>query len=173
VIRRLFRIVFRLAVLSAVGFALFKLVQTRRSSPSGMPSGDPIIPPSRPNQPLVEPSMLQVERQEGGEAKAADGQRAPSVLRVETAPEPDPAAAAGQAAPPEPETASAATKTAPAKAWVDPQGSFCPSSHPVKAKLASGIFHLPGMTAYERTTPDRCYADPESAEADGLRKAKR
>jgi hypothetical protein len=29
------------------------------------------------------------------------------------------------------------------------------------------------MTAYERTTPDRCYLDADAAEADGLRKAKR
>jgi hypothetical protein len=43
----------------------------------------------------------------------------------------------------------------------------------VKAKLASKIFHLPGMANYERTNPDRCYLDPGAAEADGLRPAKR
>jgi hypothetical protein len=29
------------------------------------------------------------------------------------------------------------------------------------------------MFAYERTKPDRCYAEESAAEADGLRKAKR
>jgi hypothetical protein len=43
----------------------------------------------------------------------------------------------------------------------------------VKVKLSSGIFHEPGMLAYDRTTPDRCYRDAASAEADGFRRAKR
>ena len=58
-------------------------------------------------------------------------------------------------------------------AWVEPVDGACPSTHPVKAKLASKIFHLPGMANYERTTPDRCYVDAAAAEADGLRAAKR
>ena len=49
----------------------------------------------------------------------------------------------------------------------------CPATHPVKAKLASGIYHLPGSGNYERTKPDRCYVDGAAAEADGLRAAKR
>ena len=73
---------------------------------------------------------------------------------------PDPAAPA-PASSPQPTT------------WVEPTGGVCPTSHPVKAKLSSKIFHLPGMANYERTTPDRCYADAEAAEADGLRPAKR
>ena len=32
---------------------------------------------------------------------------------------------------------------------------------------------LPGMFAYDRTRPDRCYPDAATAEADGLRPAKR
>jgi len=66
-----------------------------------------------------------------------------------------------------------ATKAAPDAAWVEPAGGVCPTSHPVKAKLSSKIFHLPGMTNYARTNPDRCYRDADSAEADGLRPAKR
>ncbi len=58
-------------------------------------------------------------------------------------------------------------------AWVEPAGGSCPDTHPVKAKLTSGIYHLPGMLNYERTRPDRCYATAEAAEADGLRPAKR
>ena len=49
----------------------------------------------------------------------------------------------------------------------------CPVSHPVKAKLSSGIFHVPGGQNYERTKPDRCYLDAAAAEADGLRKSLR
>ena len=62
----------------------------------------------------------------------------------------------------------------PAETWLLPDDdSACPASHPVKAKLGSGVFHLPGMMHYDRTKPDRCYPDAASAEADGLRQAKR
>jgi len=57
--------------------------------------------------------------------------------------------------------------------WCDPVDGACPDGYVVKAKLNSGIFHLPGMSAYARTTPDRCYVSPEAALADGLRAAKR
>ncbi|MFI5054600.1 MAG: hypothetical protein ACHQDE_09585, partial [Acidimicrobiia bacterium] len=57
--------------------------------------------------------------------------------------------------------------------WVEPVAGVCPASHPVKAKLASGIFHAPGGASYERTLADRCYASATAASADGLRPAKR
>ena len=59
------------------------------------------------------------------------------------------------------------------KAWVEPDGDSCPSGYPVKAKLSSKIFHVPGGANYERTNPDRCYRDEAAAQADGLRKAAR
>ena len=59
------------------------------------------------------------------------------------------------------------------QAWVEPEDGRCPASHPVKTKLASGIFHVPGSAHYDRTHADRCYATPEAAAADGLRPAKR
>jgi len=55
---------------------------------------------------------------------------------------------------------------------VDQVDGECPESYPVKGKLASGIYHLPGGLNYARTRPDRCYADADAAEADGLRPAK-
>jgi hypothetical protein len=61
----------------------------------------------------------------------------------------------------------------PSPTWVEPNGAVCPTSHPVKAKLSSKIFHLPGSASYDRTHPDRCYVDADAAEADGLRPAKR
>ena len=75
---------------------------------------------------------------------------------------PDPAA-------PEPAT-DAATGSPP---WVEAMDGACPPTHPVKAKVSSKIFHLPGMLNYDRTVPDRCYADAAAAEADGFRAAKR
>jgi hypothetical protein len=57
--------------------------------------------------------------------------------------------------------------------WVEPEGDTCPTSHPVKAKLSSKIFHVPGGLSYDRTKPDRCYRDEAAAESDGLRKAAR
>ena len=75
----------------------------------------------------------------------------------------------------------AASKTvaapkAPAKSaepWVDPVDGDAPATHPIKAKMSSGIFHVPGGLNYDRTRPDRCYRDVAAAEADGLRQAKR
>src|SRR4051794_1622342 len=57
--------------------------------------------------------------------------------------------------------------------WVDPIEGECPVSHPVKAKLTSGIYHLPGGGNYDRTRAERCYVDAAAATADGLRPPKR
>ena len=58
----------------------------------------------------------------------------------------------------------------PSTGWAEPTaGGGCPDGHPVKAKLKSRIFHVPGGALYERTTPDRCYSSAAAAEADGLR----
>ena len=84
--------------------------------------------------------------------------------------------------PPIPRPAPAATPPAAATPAavpaVDPftepaSDGTCPISHPVKAKLGSGIYHVPGGGNYERTKADRCYIDSSAAEADGLRAAKR
>ncbi len=57
--------------------------------------------------------------------------------------------------------------------WVEPIDGSCPDSHPVKVKVSSGIFHVPGGASYSRTVPDRCYLSAEAARADGFRAAKR
>jgi hypothetical protein len=69
--------------------------------------------------------------------------------------------------------AAVAEEVPPSARWSDPVEKACPPGFEVKVKLASGIYHLPGMFAYDRTIPDRCYASPEAAEADGFRAAKR
>ena len=56
--------------------------------------------------------------------------------------------------------------------WVPPVDGACPDGFPVKANDRSKIFHVPGGRSYDRTIPERCYADPESAAADGYRAAK-
>ncbi len=72
-----------------------------------------------------------------------------------------------------PVAASVVGAVVPEATWRAATDGTCPDGFPVKAKLKSGIFHVPGMLAYERTSPDRCYASAEAAEADGLRAAKR
>jgi hypothetical protein len=67
----------------------------------------------------------------------------------------------------------APTRAAAIAPWVDPDGGACPATHPVKAKLASGIFHVPGGSNYDRTQADRCYVNAEAATRDGLRASKR
>jgi hypothetical protein len=56
--------------------------------------------------------------------------------------------------------------------WVEPVDGECPSSHPIKANAKSGIYHLPGGRFYDRTVPERCYADEPTAIADGYRASK-
>lgn len=148
-IRRVLRIAVRVGVVAGAGAAVAKALQGRRQPGVGtMPSGEPPVPtgPPKSSQPLVEPDMF----------KDLDLRKSPSGDE------------AGEAGNGQVGAAAAADRL-----WVEPDGAVCPSSHPVKAKLSSSIFHLPGMTAYERTTPDRCYRDAAAAEADGLRPAKR
>lgn len=113
-----------------------------------------------------EPTTAEAEEPPAPVAKKAAARRTPA----RTAP-PAKKAAARKAAPPAKKAENAEKVVLPP--WVAPDGQICPPSHPIKAKLSSQLFHLPGMFAYNRTTPDRCYASAEEAEADGLRSAKR
>jgi hypothetical protein len=61
----------------------------------------------------------------------------------------------------------------PEDAWVEPSADTAALvTHPVKVKLSSGIFHLPGTRNYERTNADRWYVSAEAAAADGFRASK-
>lgn len=81
---------------------------------------------------------------------------------------PAPAAEPASATTPVPAPAAAATP-----AWTEPNADgSCPEGHPIKAKLASGIYHVPGGANYARTHADRCYVDEAAAKADGLRPSK-
>lgn len=114
----------------------------------------------------------------GGSGRPAPvgGPKSPSAMRAAATPEPEPELVGAAGAPRT--VSSSTTGTAPAdvsaaRAWVEPlAGGACPASHPVKANDHSGIFHVPGGRFYDRTVAVRCYADPESATADGYRQAK-
>jgi hypothetical protein len=108
--------------------------------------------------------------------KAAPAKAAP----VTTAPAKAVSTKAGPAMAGSAKAVSAKAAKTPAKrtkaavgAWVEPIGATCPPTHPIKAKLASRLFHIPGMFAYDRTRPDRCYADESAATAEGFTRAKR
>ena len=165
------------------GWSLVEPVTTE-AAPAAAAAPRPI--PDVPVVPVVEPEVV-----EAGDVSEAAGE--PPVEPVAVPPEDEPPALAAEPtipAPPAPAPEPPAKKAAPRKkalsakkaaaaaqvpaAWVVPDpGGICPNSHPIKAKLSSKLFHLPGMFAYNRTNPDRCYRDEQAAEADGLRKAKR
>jgi hypothetical protein len=115
------------------------------------------VPPPQP-EPIPDPVPVEPQPTPPPEPLPAKAPTAPAARAAK-------AAKAAKKAPP--------PKKAPVKPWVDPEGNLCPASHPVKAKLASSIFHLPGMLNYGRCVPDRCYRSADAAEADGLRAAKR
>lgn len=75
-----------------------------------------------------------------------------------------------------PDSGPLAPATEPAgaePAWITPGANGdTPPTHPVKVKVSSGIYHLPGGRFYERTTADRLYPSADAAEADGYRPSK-
>ena len=74
---------------------------------------------------------------------------------------------------PEPDVGATAAAAAPAVGWVaagETEGP--PIGFPVKVKVSSGIFHVPGGRFYDRTNADRFYATEDAAEADGYRRSK-
>jgi hypothetical protein len=89
-------------------------------------------------------------------------------------PVPRPASTSSTAGPPPaPSATRPAAEVVDSTPWIEPNGDgTCPATHPVKAKVRSGIYHEPGGANYDRTKPDRCYVDAAAAEADGLRHSK-
>ncbi|MDP9453975.1 MAG: hypothetical protein M3P97_11495 [Actinomycetota bacterium] len=150
-IRRLFRFVLKLALVAGAGAAVSKVLQRRRSEPFP-PAPDAPWPPidlSATPRPVPDPAPAVVD-------EATLGQDAE-----------------GEAVAPEGEVVAVPAEET-ADGWVEPDDEGdCADSHPVKAKMGSGVFHLPGMANYGRTKADRCYRDKAAAEADGLRQAKR
>ena len=144
----------------------------------------PIQPPPAPPAPPAKKVTKKVtKRAEPASAPARAGKRAPSppaatpkkvakavsvTKKAPTTPAKRPAAAS------QPATKKVSSRgKKPDVRWVEPVGGACPASHPVKASLSSGIFHVVGGLFYERSRADRCYRDAAAATADGLRQAKR
>jgi hypothetical protein len=170
-VRRSFRVGLRMGLLAGLAAAVVKTVQARRDRATGAGEAVPATWPPLETPPAAPPvadtpaavvdeavvPKLEVEAVTPAPVRKSGTKKAPAAKKA-----PRPAKAAKKGAAP-----------ATATAWVEPTGSVCPPSHPVKAKLSSRLFHLPGMFAYARTVPDRCYRSEGDAEADGLRKAKR
>lgn len=162
--------VFLLGMLVGLAVALVRAL-TRTADPvvpPGAPIGRSLSPPSRPDRDpapegrvIVGDSFVAVEEPDPGPDTTEDGER---ILRGDSfvAVEPAPPHDLEPAPPHEIETT-----------WVGPIDGGCPPGYPIKAKLASQIFHQPGGLSYERTRPDRCYPSTDAAEADGFRAAKR
>lgn len=189
-VRRSFRRGLRLGLLIGALVAIVKVVQSRRAVEEPPAHVTPPAPwPPRPAAtPTPTPTPAAVPAADVAMA-GAPVVEAPPVTDEPPAPVPE-AGPGGGVVEPQPRrerplkapptkatkaTKKAAKKAAPAddRLWVEPSGTTCPPSHPIKAKLASKLFHLPGMLAYERTKPDRCYATEDGAVADGLTKARR
>ncbi|HSH23409.1 MAG TPA: hypothetical protein VK975_05025 [Acidimicrobiales bacterium] len=147
--RRLLRALSKLGLLGAMAAVVYALVARRRSSEPVADTAStpwpPIVLPDEPSPTIASNGAAPSVAEEQEDATVVAAVVAPVVVEEDV----------------------------PAVTWLEPDDHACPPSHPVKAKLASGVFHLPGMMNYDRTKPDRCYADPATAEADGLRQAKR
>ena len=160
-LKSLFRLLLRLAVVSAVIYAGRRALKSWVDGPEPLPSTTPwpaVATPASPAPPATtEPAVVETAVAEPAAVETA----AVKTDAVKTA------AVKAKA----PARKKARTDGA---AWVAPAADgSAPPSHPVKVKMASGLYRVPGTAAYDRTRADRCYATPEAAEADGFTRAKR
>ena len=180
-IRLLLRRTLRLGMIGGLGYGLYRTLRSRWGGDAWQ--SEPWASTGEPGATVPSPSPASV---------------APVTTPVPETPVPaqasdDPVEGNGQSAaeeparPPAPPARQAKPKTGPARKaptgkaeeppgerlWVQASEGVCPPSHPVKAKLSSKIFHIPGGLNYNRTHADRCYPDEASAQADGLRPALR
>jgi len=168
---RMLRRVLRLGLLAGVGVGILKAVRGRKAPD---PWADSWVSTGAPGATRPSPAPV-----------PAAAPKPPPPAATATAEVAEPPAAAP--APPAPSRVAKPSRTGPARKsptgkaeeppgerlWVPANDGVCPQSHPVKAKLASKIFHTPGSRNYSRTKADRCYPDEASAQADGLRPALR
>lgn len=47
----------------------------------------------------------------------------------------------------------------------------CPKSKPIKGNAQSGIYHLPSGQFYDKTRPERCFANEKDAQEAGYRRS--
>jgi hypothetical protein len=165
-------------VVAMVAQALQRRDDARRRPPPPAPWPPLDVGHDQQSAAATQEFSLEASAEEVGEAtrrtehQAADLQRRLATAPTEVADRSDPEASAPSVT----DAPSVAPEPAPGdttRTWVKPEDGACPASHPVKAKLRSKVFHLPGMAHYNRTNADRCYSDAAAAEADGFRQAKR
>lgn len=150
------RRLFWLAVLSGAGFAGWTAWQ-RRNQPA--PNGPAVWPPFDDASRAPRPAEFgSGQATSTGAPDAGDGTLA-AFADVTTAPD-------------QPSSTDAAPGGDPVRRWVAPVDGRCPDGYPIKGNDNSGIYHVPGGRFYERTVPERCYADEADAIADGYRRAK-
>jgi len=162
---RLLRRVLRLGLLAGVGVGVLKAVRGRKGpdpwADSWVSTGPPGGTRPSPAPVAATPKAPQAEEADAGKSGAAkpeSGKPAPTRAAKPTRTGPARKSPTGKAEDPPGE-----------RLWVPANDGVCPQSHPVKAKLASKIFHTPSSRNYGRTKADRCYPDETSAQADGLR----
>jgi hypothetical protein len=156
---RFLKRMFKLGLLAGAAYAIWRWFEAQRAESDLRWEPQPAPYPPQPRVESSSPSSPP--------AASAVSEVSASAPAAATAPVAEPA---------RPVPASEGARAAPSEAgaaWVEPVDGACPASHPVKAKMSSGIFHVAGGLNYARTRPDRCYRDPAAAEADGLRKAAR
>ncbi len=148
--------------------------------PAMSPTTEPAPTPA-PKPPVAPEAVEQLEP-EPPEAPSPPPTVAtsPPTPAVEAAKPPKTAKAAKKAAAPRkavtrkaPEHVPPDTPVAALMSWVEPVGSVCPPSHPIKVKLGSRVFRRPGTSSYDNSKPDRCYASPGAAERAGFQEAQR
>jgi hypothetical protein len=180
------RRVVRLGLLAGIGVGILKAVRGHKAPdpwadswvstgpPGGTrPSPAPVAAASKPPAPAATatasapppaspqpPAPSEADQADAGKADA--GKSAPTRAAKTTRKGPARKSPTGRAEEPPGE-----------RLWVPANEGVCPSTHPVKAKLSSKIFHTPAGRNYSRTKADRCYPDEASAQADGLRPAQR
>ena len=157
---RLLRRVLRLGLLAGVGVGVLKAVRGRKGPDPWADSWVSTGPPggTRPSPAPVAAASAPPAAGTTQPAPADPGKPAPSRAAKPTRTGPARKSPTGKAEDPPGE-----------RLWVPANDGVCPQSHPVKAKLASKIFHTPSSRNYSRTKADLCYPDETSAQADGLR----
>lgn len=165
----LLRKTFRLSLITGVGVGLWKIVKSKTQFPwvgrNGAAAGKsgtrptagppPVSAPAPPPPPAAAPAESAPAADESASSRSS-GSRPSKPPTRSTGPARRPPTGRAEEPPGE-------------RLWVAANDGVCPPTHPVKAKLSSKIFHVPGGRNYSRTRADRCYPDEAAASADGLR----
>lgn len=164
------RRVLRLGMLAGVGVGILKAVRGRKAPD---PWADSWVSTGAPGATRPSPAPVAAAPKPPAPADMASADLATPPPASPQPPAPTRTPKPSQTGPARKSPTGKAEEPPGERLWVAANDGVCPQSHPVKAKLASKIFHSPGARNYSRTKADRCYPDEASAQADGLRPALR